>query len=241
MEENQQVQTQETIANAFATPEGEVAPTVETTTTEQKETVTEPKKPESTQTTTEQEKVATEPPKSTTEEFKPSSYWDLLKEEAGDNFKMPENITADNELELYKQAVKEVFTPKQENKIDIDDPFIARYLAEREKENFNMAEFIESMKPPTDVSKMTAEDKIRLNFKQKFGEKSDENLGGITDTEIEDYLRGKSRIEKEELAMKAEQEILERQKQEQSKYLEEYNAAVKQNMQAIEEQRTKEV
>ena len=122
--------------------------------------------------------------------FTPSPYWDLYKtklpEEQRANFKLPENISAENEQQLLDDHFKTIYGT-QMNPDDIlkDIPPLAKEIIEAAKDpQFNPNEFINKKATIVSAANMSGDDLVYRRYVNKIGIKNEQNPNGLSEEEI---------------------------------------------------------
>lgn len=130
--------------------------------------------------------------------FKPSAYWDIVKDVEG--FTMPEAITADNEMELLRPYVAKKFgiEPVKEQSVNLH-PYAAK------------VQEILSTNPDIDIKQLTtqlvgdnvdydsmsSDELIRYELYRKYGHYDEQNnKDGLTEDDINDELSKMSKVNK---------------------------------------------
>lgn len=136
--------------------------------------------------------------------FTPSKDWELVKDLEG--FEMPKDITAENEKELLKPFIAK--------KYGIEQPVLhplAQQIQERAASNPNLSLndlITEASAQFVDPTKMSTDEKIAFDMYAKYGEyNAESNPDGVTQEDIDEYIKGLSKIQKNEFAKAIEQSI----------------------------------
>lgn len=129
-----------------------------------------------------------------TETFTPSPMWEAVKETYGETFKMPEGLTKENEMELYKKTLKGF----QSNNNDL--PATAKEIMELQKQGkFDEEKYFEQKLEEKKILTLPSKEFLQHVYKKRNGY-SEENKTGWTDEDIKQFLEGKSKIELDMMA-----------------------------------------
>jgi len=151
--------------------------------------------------------------------FTPSPMWEAIKETYGETFKMPEGLTKENEMELYKQTLKGF----QSNKHD-DLPETAKEILKLQQEGkFDEEKYFEQKLEEKKLKSLPSKEFLHHIYKKKNGY-SEENQTGWTDEDITQFLDGKNKIELDMMAATEKEQMYKN--QEKAKPKEEKNAPV---------------
>ena len=134
--------------------------------------------------------------------FTPSTHWDFYKsklpEDQRTNFKLPENLTKENELELLDGHFKQLYTPNTDGLIEVDKlhPFVKEVIELAKTNEFNPDEFIKSKSGALSLLSASDDDLIKMEFVEKVGIKSDKNPNGLTEDEIKTGIESMNILDK---------------------------------------------
>ena len=137
-------------------------------------------------------------------DFKPSSYWDIVKDTEG--FEMPENVTKENEMELLKPYIAKKFGIEEKEPVIIEEHIhpVAKKVQDlyQSNPNITLTEVARELTSDIiDTGKMTDDQLIRMDFIDRFGLYDEEkNPEGVTEEEIEESIEGMSRLDKKQRA-----------------------------------------
>lgn len=138
------------------------------------------------------------------EPFKPSSYWDIVKDVEG--FEMPTEVTAENEEELLRPYIAKKFgieIPEPQKLEDTIHP-VAKKVQDMLNENpdLTVTDIAKELSSDIiDTSKMSEDQLIRMDIIDRFGiYDEDKNPEGITEEEIEESIEKMSRLDKKQRA-----------------------------------------
>lgn len=138
-------------------------------------------------------------------DFKPSSYWDIVKDVEG--FEMPTEVTAENENELLRPYIAKKFgieVPEPQKLEDTIHP-VAKKVQDMLNENPDLTVVDIAKELSSDVidtSKMTEDQLIRMDIVDRFGIYDEEkNPEGFTEEEIEESIEKMSRLDKKRNAL----------------------------------------
>ena len=134
--------------------------------------------------------------------FTPSTHWDYYKsklpEDQRENFKLPENLSKENELELLDSHFKQLYTPNTDGLIEVDKlhPFAKEVLELAKTNEFNPDEFIKSKSGALSLLNASDDDLIKMEFVEKVGIKSEKNPNGLTEDEIKTGIESMNILDK---------------------------------------------
>jgi hypothetical protein len=137
-------------------------------------------------------------------DFKPSSYWDIVKDVEG--FEMPADVTAENEEELLRPYIAKKFGIEIPEPVKIEDILhpVAKKVQDMIESNPQLSVLDiakELSNDMLDVSHMTEDQLIRMDILDRFGLYDEEkNPDGVTEEEIEDSIEKMSRLDKKQRA-----------------------------------------
>jgi hypothetical protein len=123
-------------------------------------------------------------------DYTPSPYWDYIKnklpDEQKETFKLPEDISAENEQKYLDEHLKSIYGSQEDPLKDVHP--LAREIIEKSKEeNFNAEEFVKSKVSTVSLQNATDDDLVKIKYVREIGLKSDENPNGLSE---EDMLKG---------------------------------------------------
>jgi hypothetical protein len=152
------------------------------------------------------------------EEYTPDPAWDTLKkmlpEDKQKEFKVPENISEENELDLLKEEFSKHVGGQEKPE---PNPYlhpIARDLQREfmEKgEEFDIKAWqdkISSVADVESVKSMSDDDLIRKEIVGKYGIASEENPDGLEEKDIEGYIKGMNKVKRKELSSQIREKAL---------------------------------
>lgn len=128
--------------------------------------------------------------------FKPSSRWDWVKEKNPD-FKLPEDLSKDNESAKLDETFAEIYTPK----VPPLHPLAAKLndMANADPE-FDFSKLI-AAQAQSEVNKNLSDDeRIFKSYVDKYGLKTDDNPKGFTTEEINEEISSLKAISKRQMA-----------------------------------------
>ena len=130
--------------------------------------------------------------------FKPSSYWDIVKDVEG--FAMPEVVTAENEMELLRPYVAKKFGIETQVQQQVNlHPYAAKVqeiLATNPDIDIKQLT-TELVGDTIDYDSMTADELIRHELYRKYGRYDEQtNKDGLTDDDINEELSKMSKVNK---------------------------------------------
>lgn len=157
------------------------------------------------------------------DEFQPDERWETLKtflpDDKKEDFKVPEDVTKDNEEEKLKDAYKKVLVGESDGdqngnqKPEGVSPIA--YLLQQEMqdkgENFNISEWANTVAKASDVEsikKQSADELIAEKYYAKYGKKSEDNPDGLEQSDVEEELKNMTKISKRELGEEIRNEKL---------------------------------
>jgi hypothetical protein len=132
-------------------------------------------------------------------------------------YEIPEEVDFENEDEAIA-AIKEHNKPKDE-----EDPFIKEYKERKEAEGFSQEEFLKQKMERMELKNLNSDDGLKkyLSMIEENGEKL------YTDDDIDEFLTGKSKIEKDQMWKSVKEKITDPEPQPQKttsdNYVEKYN------------------
>lgn len=171
-------------------------------------------------------------------DFIASPVWDVLKADEG--FTLPENITAENELELLKPFIAKKYGFEQPELHPL-----AKQIQDMASTNPNLTinDLVNTVSEQyVDASKMSTDEKISFDLFARYGVYDEEkNPDGLTEDDIKEHISRLTKIEKQEAAKTIEQNINEYNKKltdeyaenNKKKYEEQYEGIVKQTKEAV--------
>ena len=136
-------------------------------------------------------------------DFTPSNIWDYFKTD--ENFKMPENVTKDNEKELLEQQFKSKYEVKP-----VLHPLAQQIQDIAEKNpNVSINDILNNVQEEfIDLSKMTTEEKITFHLRSSFGDYDEkDNPEGLTKEDIESHISKLTKIERAALVKQIEANV----------------------------------
>lgn len=146
-----------------------------------------------------------DPPTPPADAFVPRKEWDILKS-SDDSFKLPENLSKDNEEQLLVDSIKSKFgikepelhpLAKQVQELAIKNPDITINDLVQDVQS----QFI-------DVSKMSADERIATHLKMSYGVYDEnENPDGLTEDDIKEHISKMTKVEKQELSKQIEKHV----------------------------------
>jgi hypothetical protein len=139
-------------------------------------------------------------------QFTPNPLWDYLKSDEG--FKMPENISKDNESQLLEESIKAKYGAQQQEKVLHPLAQQIQEMADKNPDisindllNTTQSEFV-------DISKYNDEQKIAFHYFSRYGEfDADKNPDGVTEEDINKITEKMSKIEKKEFVKQIEENV----------------------------------
>ena len=137
-------------------------------------------------------------------EFKPSPMWDYVKtklpEDKREEFKLPEDINAENEQEYIDKYLSDVYS--SDSKMDLHplaDEIQRRVQADP---NFNPAEWVKEQYRNVDINNISDKELIKERYLNEIGLKSDDNPDGITEEEIDSEIEKMNLLDRKAMAKK---------------------------------------
>ncbi|MFP4046151.1 MAG: hypothetical protein ACLFT4_00145 [Bacteroidales bacterium] len=151
-------------------------------------------------------------------QYTPDPAWDTLKKmlpkDKQKEFKVPEDINKENELDLLKEEFSKHVGGQEKPE---PNPYlhpIARDLQKEFMEKGEKFDFkawqnkISSVADVESVKSMSDDDLIRKEVVNKYGIASEENPDGLEEKDIEDYIKGMNKIQKKELSSQIREKAL---------------------------------
>lgn len=166
--------------------------------------------------------------------FKPSPYWDMVKDVEG--FEMPAEVNAENEMDLLRPLVMKKFQIEAPDPTPITEkihPYAARVLEIVESNpEASITDIAKQLSEATvDYTSMSPDELIRYDILKRYGAYDPQtNPDGLTDEEISDEISKMGKLHKRQMAdnikdsLKAESE---QQKQEYQTKLQERREAAR--------------
>ncbi len=135
--------------------------------------------------------------------------WDVLKKKLSTEenpYELPEHIVKRKKPDGSELTTEEEFEELVSHivanvEIDEPDPFVAKYKAEKTKENFSLEEFIKQYHQETNVFSLPSKDYLFNKMKHQVANKK----ADWTDQEITEYLESKNKVELDLMANQAKE------------------------------------
>lgn len=153
------------------------------------------------------------------DDFKPSSHWEtvreLMPEEQRESFEIPEDVNAENEIELLREAFKGVVSDgpsKQQNPNGVYHPLaldLQQQAIEKGKD-FDPVKWFEEKKTYFDSEALQSrpDDELVIeSLVKQYGLKSEENPNGLEMSEYEAHVAKMSPLEKKIEAGKVREQL----------------------------------
>lgn len=136
------------------------------------------------------------------DEFKPSPYWEFYKqklpEDQRESFKLPENLSKENEVELLDGHFKSIYSPNTEGLIEVDKlhPFAKEVVELAKTQEFNPDDFIKTKAGSLSLLNASDDELIRAEYIEKVGVKSEKNPNGLTEEDIKSGIESMNLLDK---------------------------------------------
>jgi hypothetical protein len=135
--------------------------------------------------------------------------WDILKKKLSTEenpYELPENIVNRKKPDGTDLTPEEEFDELVDHivsnvEIEEQDPFIARYKAEKAKVDFNFDEFVKNFRQESDVFSLPSKDYLFNKMKKEVEAKK----ADWTDDEITEFLESKNKVELDLMANQAKE------------------------------------
>lgn len=133
-------------------------------------------------------------------EFTPSPVWDYVKsrlpEAERETFKMPEDISAENEQKYIDEQLARVYKPAEEEIGNLHP--LAKEIQQRAATdpNFDPQRWLKEQAGGLDLDNKTDDDWVKEDYLNKIGLKSDTNPNGITQEELDAEIEKMDMLDK---------------------------------------------
>lgn len=139
-------------------------------------------------------------------EFTPSPFWDFIKTKKGEEFKMPEDISSENEMEILDTHFKEIYSPKEEDVYRDINPTIKPLIEASKQPDFDLNRYISSIYESTNKVNLSDDDLLIEEYKKTLL-KSETNPDGFTEEEIVTNVKNLDAFSKRERANKVRESL----------------------------------
>lgn len=126
------------------------------------------------------------------DDFKPSPAWDIISNRLGEDFKVPEDLSQENEQEKIDEYFSKIYSKGED-----DMPQLAKDIIDAHKSGeFDERQFLQEKASVFDRTKMTDDELIKEEYVKAVGIKSDKNPDGLTEEDINESIEKLSPVEK---------------------------------------------